>query len=358
MKKIYMIGNAHIDPVWLWEKSEGMSEIKSTFRSVLDRMKEFDDFYFSCACAGYYEWIERIDPDMFAEIKERVKEGRWEITGGFWIQPDCNMPCGESFARHALYSQCYFAEKFGVTAKTGYNVDSFGHNGMMPQILRQSGMENYVYMRPSDKENPSLAENLFFWESPDGSRVLSYRLPQEYSTKLLNESEALEEKYNKAKEIAAEKNQPQMLFYGVGNHGGGPTIRALKQLKGYIDRKQINKMDRISVNYAELVSFNTDNEKDTLVVALNSSMNDYIVDEVTGKVVKGDKDRRLTNTYKLTFIRKKGVLTSEGTDKVSTTNCPNCGAPTTITSSGKCEYCGAVITTGDHDWVLNGMERF
>lgn len=131
-----------------------------------------------------------------------------------------------------------------------------------------------------------------------------------------------------------------------------------KQLKGYIDRKQINKMDRISVNYAELVSFNTDNEKDTLVVALNSSMNDYIVDEVTGKVVKGDKDRRLTNTYKLTFIRKKGVLTSEGTDKVNTTNCPNCGAPTTITSSGKCEYCGAVITTGDHDWVLNGMERF
>lgn len=131
-----------------------------------------------------------------------------------------------------------------------------------------------------------------------------------------------------------------------------------KQLKGYIDRKQINKMDRISVNYAELVSYNTDNEKDTLVVALNSSMNDYIIDEVTEKVVKGDKDRRLTNTYKLTFIRKKGVLTSEGTDKVNTTNCPNCGAPTAITSSGKCEYCGAVITTGDHDWVLNGMERF
>lgn len=131
-----------------------------------------------------------------------------------------------------------------------------------------------------------------------------------------------------------------------------------KQLKGYIDRKQINKMDRISVNYAELVSYNTDNEKDTLVVALNSSMNDYIIDEVTGNVVKGDKDRRITNTYKLTFIRKKGILTSEGTDKVNTTNCPNCGAPTTITSSGKCEYCGAVITTGDHDWVLNGMERF
>lgn len=131
-----------------------------------------------------------------------------------------------------------------------------------------------------------------------------------------------------------------------------------RQLKGYVDRKQINKMDRISVNYAELVSYDTDNEKDILVVALNSSMNDYIIDETTGNVVKGDKDRRITNTYKLTFIRKKGVLTSEGTDKVNTTNCPNCGAPTNITSSGKCEYCGAVITTGEHDWVLNGMERF
>lgn len=131
-----------------------------------------------------------------------------------------------------------------------------------------------------------------------------------------------------------------------------------KQLMEYIERKQINKMDRISVNYAELVSYTTDNEKDILVVALNSSMNDYIIDEVTNKVLKGDMNRRITNTYKLTFIRKKGVLTGEGTDKVNTTNCPNCGAPTVITSSGKCEYCGSVITTGDHDWVLNGMERY
>lgn len=131
-----------------------------------------------------------------------------------------------------------------------------------------------------------------------------------------------------------------------------------KQLKGYIDRGQINKMERISVNWAELVSYSTDNEKETLVVALNSSMIDYIIDEKTGNLLKGDRERRLTNTYKLSFIRKKGVKTAEGTDEVKTTNCPNCGAPTRITSSGKCEYCGSVITIGEHDWVLNDMERF
>ena len=131
-----------------------------------------------------------------------------------------------------------------------------------------------------------------------------------------------------------------------------------RQLQGYIDRKQINKIERIAVNFAELVTFAQDNEKDILVVALNSSMNDYIIDETSGKILKGSKDYRVTNTYKLTFIRKKGIVTEEGTDKIKTTNCPNCGAPTTITSSGKCEFCGAVITIGAHDWVLGDMERF
>ena len=118
---------------------------------------------------------------MFEEIKERVKEGRWVITGGWWIQPDCNIPSGESFARHSLYSQRYFKEKFGVTAKVGYNVDSFGHNGMLPQILKKSGMDRYVFMRPA-KHEKELPENLFWWESPDQSRVLAYRIPFSYGT--------------------------------------------------------------------------------------------------------------------------------------------------------------------------------
>lgn len=138
MKKLYLIGNAHLDPVWMWRWQEGFAEIKATFKSALDRMNEFEDFKFTSACACYYQWVEKNAPDMFDEICKRVKEGRWEIAGGWYIQPDCNIPSGESFARQGLYSQRYFREKFGKIAKTGYNVDSFGHNGNLPQILKKA----------------------------------------------------------------------------------------------------------------------------------------------------------------------------------------------------------------------------
>lgn len=137
-KKIYMIGNAHLDPVWMWQWQEGCAEAKATFRSALDRMKEFPDFKFTCAAAVTYAWIEDICPEMFEEIKLRVSEGRWIIAGGWWVQPDCNLPSGESFVRQALYSQRYFKDKFSVTAKVGYNVNSFGHNQSIPQFLKKA----------------------------------------------------------------------------------------------------------------------------------------------------------------------------------------------------------------------------
>ena len=111
--QLHLIGNAHIDPVWLWQWTEGFHEVKATFRSALDRLNEDQDFIFSASSAAFYEWIEQSDPVMFAEIRRRVQEGRWELSGGWWVEPDCNIPCGESFARHALLAQSYFQEKFG-----------------------------------------------------------------------------------------------------------------------------------------------------------------------------------------------------------------------------------------------------
>ena len=178
-QKLHMIGNAHLDPVWLWQWQEGFQETKATFRSVLDRMSEYDDFVYTSSSAAMYEWVENNDPAMFEEIRQRISEGRWEIVGGWWIQPDCNIPNGESFVRQGLYGQRYFLEKFGVTAKVGYNVDSFGHNGMLPQILKKSGMDSYIFMRPMPSEK-GLPGRLFLWESSDGSRVTSYRIPFEY----------------------------------------------------------------------------------------------------------------------------------------------------------------------------------
>lgn len=129
------------------------------------------------------------------------------------------------------------------------------------------------------------------------------------------------------------------------------------QLQGYINNGTINVMDRICVNYAKLNRFEQTADKDILSIALNSSMIDYIKDEKTGAVLKGNTENRLTNTYRLTFIRKKGVLTQAGGPKVASANCPNCGAPTKVALAGKCEYCGSIIKIEDHGWVLSNLER-
>ncbi len=230
-KSIHLIGNAHLDPIWLWRWQEGCGEVLQTFRSALDRLNEYDDFVFTCSSASYYKWVEEIDPEMFLEIVARVKEGRWVPVNGWWVQPDCNMPSGESFARQALYSQLYYYEKFGKICRTGYNVDSFGHNAMMPQLLRQGGMNAYVMMRPHPHENPDMPQNLFWWDSMDGSRVLTYRIPTGYAERGKDKLDKILPEY---KERAAQNGHGMMLFYGVGNHGGGPArfdIEYLKELK-------------------------------------------------------------------------------------------------------------------------------
>lgn len=220
-----MIGNAHLDPVWLWQWQEGYHEAKATFRSVLNLMRDYDDFLFTSSSAALYEWVEHNDPAMFEEIKQRVAEGRWEIVGGWWIQPDCNIPSGESFVRQGLYGQRYFHEHLGVTAVVGYNVDSFGHAGSLPQILKKSGMDSYVFTRPMPHE--ARLPRLFEWESDDGSRVLAFRIPYEYNT------------WGKDLRLHVERTMSEfrgdldelMCFYGVGNHGGGPTRENLESIR-------------------------------------------------------------------------------------------------------------------------------
>ncbi len=226
---VWFIGNAHIDPVWLWNWQEGFSEIKATFRSALDRMNECEDFVFTAAGASYYQWIEENEPEMLEEIRRRVKEGRWVIAGGMWVQPDCNMPCGESFARHALYSQALFRRLFGVQARFGYNVDSFGHNGNMPQLLTLSEMPCYVMMRPGEHEK-AIGADAFNWKGVDGTEIPTYRIPNGYCTGWDTD---LTSRKDELSARAERDDEPKMVFYGVGNHGGGPTVRNVRQIEGF-----------------------------------------------------------------------------------------------------------------------------
>jgi len=225
---IHAVGYAHIDPVWLWRWTEGYQEARATFRSALDRMKEFPDYIFTCGQAAIYQWVEENDPAMIEEIAARVREGRWCLVGGWWTEADCNIPAGESFARQALYGQRWFRARFGVTAKTGFNPDAFGHNAMIPQIIRRSGMTSYLFMRPNRVENPDCPSVAFRWNSPDGSSILAYRLTHPYCTPGAELPDDLPARIA-TDDVGAARDL--MLFYGVGNHGGGPTIRNLRSME-------------------------------------------------------------------------------------------------------------------------------
>ena len=219
-KKLYMIGNSHIDPVWFWNWEEGMQEVKSTFASALERMKEFEDFRFTSTSTAFFEWIEAILPDMFEEIKRRVEEGRWELTGGWFIEPDCQLPCGEALVRQGLYGQRYLKSRFGRMAQAGSNVDSFGHSPVLPQILQKSGMKEYIVMRPR------LDTPVFVWESDDGSRVNAISLPAEYTTWFHDPTvKNIQTTLDRTPEY-----DRMVCCYGVGNHGGGPTIENIQSI--------------------------------------------------------------------------------------------------------------------------------
>lgn len=222
--RVHMIGNAHIDPVWLWPWQEGLAVVHSTFRSALDRLKEAPDSVFTASSALFYQWVSENDPAMLAEIRKRVEEGRWAVVGGWWVEPDVNIPNGESLIRHGLYGQLALRRLLGRTATIAYNPDSFGHPGTLPQILKLQGMNNYVFMRP-EPENKELPANLFWWESPDGSRALTYRIPISYIT-----SGAVRQRVYDVVTKHPDPSKNLMVFYGVGDHGGGTTKENLRSI--------------------------------------------------------------------------------------------------------------------------------
>ncbi|MEE6273815.1 glycoside hydrolase family 38 C-terminal domain-containing protein [Georgenia sp. MJ206] len=227
-RTLHMVGHAHLDPVWLWPWQEGYQEARATFWSAIHRMEEYPDFVFTSDQVVLLSWVEESDPELFARIRARVAEGRWQVAGGWWVEPDCNMPTGESFVRQGLYGQRYLDEKFGVHATVGMNVDPFGHNAMLPQILRGQGMDSYCFLRPGPHET-TLAATMFWWQAPDGSRVLGYRIPYEYCSSPGEVSGQTE----KALGQVGDPRTDAMVFYGVGNHGGGPTRANIDSIYRY-----------------------------------------------------------------------------------------------------------------------------
>lgn len=226
MKTIHLVSNAHIDPVWLWEWEEGAAEAISTFRVAADLCEKFDHFVFNHNEVLLYQWVEEFEPALFRRIQELVKIGKWHIMGGWYVQPDCNMPSGESFVRQALYGRMYFKEKFGVEPSTAINFDPFGHTRGLVQILKKSGYDSYLFCRPNQKHCP-LPSDDFIWVGYDGSEIAAHRSFEEYATRPRGNAHL---KVKKFLEECADR-PVGLVLWGVGNHGGGPSLADLENLE-------------------------------------------------------------------------------------------------------------------------------
>ena len=216
---IHMIGSAHIDPVWYWSRQAGMIEVLSTCRTALEMLHNYDEFIFSLGDVWVYEILEKFCPQDLKIIKKYIANSRWHIPGGWYVQPDCNLISESSFKKHIELGKSFFRKTFSVEVNVGFNVDSFGHSASIPDILVEAGYDSYVMMRPMQHEM-AMPEPLFIWEGNGGGELMTWRIPRSYNAE---SPEVLKQNILSALEVAKIDIPHVMCFYGIGNHGGGPT---------------------------------------------------------------------------------------------------------------------------------------
>ncbi|MCX6556469.1 MAG: alpha-mannosidase, partial [Candidatus Aminicenantes bacterium] len=227
--RISLVGNAHIDIAWLWRMAETMALSKNTYATVIQNMGEYPELTYAQSQAVTYDWIEKKYPELFQQIREKVRAGRWEIVGGMWVEPDCNLIAGESWARQLLYGKKYLREKFGVDVRIGWNPDSFGYNWNMPQLYKQSGIDSFITQKLWWNDTTVFPHFLFNWQGVDGSTILTYMPPLSYASEL-----QLKEVANGiSKYEATTGSKESLLLYGLGDHGGGPNREILDRVRGY-----------------------------------------------------------------------------------------------------------------------------
>jgi len=214
---VYLVGHSHIDAVWLWDKEETKSVCKNTFERVLNLLDKHDDFYYCQSTAQFYEWIEKETPEIFKRIKQHVKNGKWEIVGGMWTESDANLPSGESLARQILYGKNYFKDKFNVDVKVGWLPDTFGYCWTLPQIFKKAGIDYFLTSKLFWETTLAFPHVIFWWQSPDGSKVLSCVTPGGYNN---TNFKAVRGQCKSA--LHKQPYLPSILLpYGEGDHGGG-----------------------------------------------------------------------------------------------------------------------------------------
>jgi alpha-mannosidase len=225
---IALTGHAHIDLAWLWPYAETRRKARRTFHTAVGLMEGSNEylaqsgFRFNQSTAHYYAQIEEDDPALFEKIVAKVKSGAWETIGGMWVEPDTNMPSGESLARQILYGQRYFEQKFGVRHTVCWLPDCFGFSGALPQLLKQGGIDSFFTIKVNWNENNKFPADLFWWEGIDGSRVLAHTFENPVGG--YNGAVSPEAYLHTWKNFRGKPLHPQtLLAVGYGDGGGGVT---------------------------------------------------------------------------------------------------------------------------------------
>ena len=226
----HLISNAHLDPVWLWDWREGLNQGLITCRTALNLMDENPELTFNRGEAAIYQHIEESDPETFARIARYVKAGRWDIVGGTWVQADQNLPAAETLMRHFTRGQQYFASRFGRKVEVAWSADCFGHAAGIPEIFAAAGIRYFAATRPDAKTLP-LAKSAYWWVGPGGSRILAYRPVGDWYG---SDRFEVNTRLNQTLERSANHGlQTVGIFYGLGDHGGGPTRRQIDDFSAW-----------------------------------------------------------------------------------------------------------------------------
>ncbi|MCC5869065.1 MAG: hypothetical protein JJU27_11165 [Gammaproteobacteria bacterium] len=227
-RRVHLVCNAHLDPMWLWHWEDGCAAALATLRVAADFCDEFPGFVFTQNEAVLYHWTAELDPALHERISGLVAARRWHVAGGAWLQPDLNAPGGESHIRQFLYGKQYFERHFSRRPTTAYNFDSFGHPEGFVQVLQGCGMDSYLFSRP-DFGTFDLPVGVFAWRDRSGSEILARRLDEGYRS-----FGDLDQRLTQWLDHYCHEREP-LLVWGIGNHGGGPSREELGQLQRWSD---------------------------------------------------------------------------------------------------------------------------
>ena len=221
------LGYAHLDTAWLWPLAESRRKALRTFTNTLRLMEDYPDYKFACAQAVHLDWMKAEHPQIYEQIRARVKTGQFVLVGGTWVEPDCNIPSGEALVRQFLYGQRFFRQEFGVTCTEFWNPDVFGYSAALPQIIRGAGERYFLTQKLSWNQFNKPTSHTFLWEGLDGSQVLTHFPPADTYNSLADVHDVVKTS-QKFKEH--DRANESMLLFGFGDGGGGPTPEMLEQL--------------------------------------------------------------------------------------------------------------------------------